>query len=65
MFNKAIKNRWRECKLINNANNHEGIISREQFQAVQEEKARRSNVVQQGNEVKRAAKKYSTKPDSN
>ncbi|WP_375774017.1 hypothetical protein [Fundicoccus ignavus] len=50
---------------MNNANNHEGIISREQFQAVQEEKARRSNVVQQGNEVKRAGKKYSSMTDSN
>lgn len=46
-------------------NNHEAIISREQFQAVQQEKARRSNVVRQDSEVKRAAKKYSTKPDSN
>lgn len=41
-------------------NSHESLISREQFQAVQEEKARRSNVVRQDGEVKRAEKRYST-----
>ncbi|MBG9983234.1 recombinase family protein [Aerococcaceae bacterium DSM 111020] len=39
-------------------NNHEAIISREQFQAVQQEKARRSNVVRQDSEVKPAEKMY-------
>lgn len=42
-------------------NNHEAIISREQFQAVQQEKARQSNVAQQGDEVKRAVKRYKSK----
>lgn len=37
-------------------NNHEGIISRDDFKRVQEEKARRSNLVQQGDQVKRAPK---------
>lgn len=42
-------------------NNSEAIISREQFHAVQQEKVRRSNVVQQGDEVKRAVKRYKSK----
>lgn len=37
-------------------NNHEPIIRREVFDAVQDEKARRSNVLQQGDEVKRTEK---------
>lgn len=41
--------------------NHLGIISREQFEAVQKEKARRSNIVWQDGEVKRAGRKYSSK----
>lgn len=41
--------------------NHQAIISREKFQEVQEEKARRSNLVRNGNEIKRAGKKYSSK----
>lgn len=41
--------------------NHQAIISREKFQAVQEEKAKRSNLIRNGNEIKRAGKKYSSK----
>ena len=39
-------------------NNHGPIIRREVFDAVQDEKARHSNVVQRGDEVKRTEKKY-------
>lgn len=42
-------------------NNHEMIISREQFQAVQQEKARRSNVVLQDSEVKRVKTRFNSK----
>lgn len=42
-------------------NNHIGIISREKFQAVQEEKVKRSNVIRKGEHVKRASKRYSSK----
>lgn len=38
-------------------NNHLGIISREKFNAVQEEKARRSNVVQHNGKVERVKKR--------
>ena len=42
-------------------NNHPAIISKEQFEAVQEEKKKRSNVVKGKNGVKRKDKKYSSK----
>ena len=40
---------------------HEPIVSRETFAAVQEEKARRSNVVRDENGTHRSSKKYSSK----
>ena len=42
-------------------NNNPAIISKEQFEAVQEEKKKRSNVVKGKNGVKRKDKKYSSK----
>ena len=40
---------------------HPAIISKEVFEAVQMEKGRRSNVVKDGNGIKRKSKKYSSK----
>lgn len=48
-------------KFVMIENNHPGIISREKFNAVQEEKARRSNVVQHNGKVERVKKRYSSK----
>lgn len=48
-------------KFVMIENNHLGIISREKFNAVQEEKARRSNVVQHNGKVERVKKRYSSK----
>ncbi|MFB1051480.1 recombinase family protein [Paraliobacillus sp. JSM ZJ581] len=42
-------------------NNHPAIISKEQFEAVQMEKKKRSNIVKGENETKRKNKKYSSK----
>src|SRR5690606_15129158 len=42
-------------------NNHPAIISKEQFEAVQVEKKKRSNVVKTEDGVKRKSKKYSSK----
>jgi len=42
-------------------NNHPAIISKEQFEAVQMEKKKRSNVVKTEGGVKRKSKKYSSK----
>ncbi|MEI3609983.1 recombinase family protein [Pseudogracilibacillus sp. SO10305] len=42
-------------------NNHPAIISKEQFEAVQEEKKKRSNVVKTEDGVQRKSKKYSSK----
>ncbi|MFB1050569.1 recombinase family protein [Paraliobacillus sp. JSM ZJ581] len=42
-------------------NNHPAIISKEQFEAVQEEKKKRSNVVKAEDGVKRKSRKYSSK----
>lgn len=44
-------------KFVMIENNHLGIISREKFNAVQEEKARRSNVVQHNGKVERVKKR--------
>ena len=41
--------------------NNPAIISKEVFEAVQIEKARRSNVIKEGNERKRKSEKYSSK----
>lgn len=41
-------------------NNHPAIISKEQFEAVQMEKKKRSNVVKTGDGVKRKGRKYSS-----
>ena len=40
---------------------HPAIISKEAFETVQMEKGRRSNVVKEGNGVRRKSKKYSSK----
>ena len=40
---------------------HPAIISKEVFEAVQKEKSRRSNVVKDGNGIKKKSKKYSSK----
>ncbi|MGN8770287.1 recombinase family protein [Paenibacillus barengoltzii] len=42
-------------------NNHPAILSKEQFEAVQEEKKKRSNVVKTEDGVQRKSKKYSSK----
>lgn len=41
--------------------NHQEIICREKFEKVQEEKARRSNVVQHNGKVERVKKRYNSK----
>lgn len=45
--------------------NNPAIISKELFEAVQKEKIRRSNVVEDGNGIKRKSKKYSSKKKYN
>lgn len=43
------------------SDNNPAIISKEIFEAVQIEKARRSNVVRKDNDIQRKSKKYSSK----
>lgn len=60
---KRVKNSGEKNKYLS-AKSHPAIISREDFDAVQEEKSRRSNVIRDGNGVRRKNTKYSSKKES-
>lgn len=59
---KRVKNSGEKNKYLS-AKSHPAIISRENFDAVQEEKLRRSNVIRDENGVRRKNTKYSSKKE--
>lgn len=59
---KRVKNSGEKNKYLS-AKSHPAIISRENFDAVQEEKLRRSNVIRDENGIKRKNTKYSSKKE--
>ena len=59
---KRVKNSGEKNKYLS-AKSHSAIISRENFDAVQEEKSRRSNVIRDENGVRRKNTKYSSKKE--